>query len=266
VKKSTILLLLFLGLSCAKKTENNETLQSDTIVNASDNEKANTIDKSQINHLFIANGGTLIYLKNGDVKSCAKCDSDEDPIAAVLQTKTAYQYKDFDDYLIEDKTDTIRFFEENGRIYSGWKIIKGMPITHELSVISYSKPEKNVKDITKITDTRLVVFKPEIKEFADENTPEANAYFTAMDDWGWYSAELTEAFEKRSIKTAYLKTRFVSFLIENNETITIDTQKPINNTKVFALLYQKNKRPIITYLIPGDNEDDQIKMYLGEIK
>jgi len=263
VKRITILLILFLGISCAKKSDNKETLESETIADTS-NEKTNTIDKSQINHLFIANGGTLIYLKNGDVKSCAKCDADDDPIVAVLQTKTAYQYKDLDNYLIEDKTDTIDFFEENGRIYSGWKIIKGIPITHELSVISYSKPGKNEKDITKITDTRLVIFKPEIKEFADENTPEAEAYFTAIDDWGWYSVELTEAFEKRTIKTADLKTRFVSFPIENNKTITIDTQKPINKTKVFALLYQKNKRPIIMYLIPGDNDDDQIKMYLDQ--
>lgn len=264
MKKIIILSLVFLVLSCAKNQENKTAEQPESVVNTTDTEKKETPDRSQLNHLYSANGGSILYLKNGEVKSCARCDFDGDFIGQLQKLKTAYRYKDYDNYAIANGNDTIRFFEDlTGRIESGWKIIKGIPITHEMSVISYSEPEKNKKSTT-ITDTQLVILEQETRTFADENSPEADAYFTASDDYGWYLAELTESFEKRHIKVTSLKNRFVTFPIENNQKITIDTYKLINNNNVSVLLYKKNKRPIIVHLIPDENAEAEIKTYLEE--
>ena len=77
---------------------------------------------------------------------------------------------------------------------------------------------------------------------------------------------LTKIFKKLKIKTQYLKSRNVSIPIENNEVLNIDTWRNINGTKVQALLYKKDHRPLIISLISSDNDFNEINEYLKQQK
>ena len=129
------------------------------------------------------------------MRSCARCDSDGDFVVELLSTKAYYSYKAFDTYLLENKS-RIVFFDDSGKIDRSWKIIKGIDISYDHELISYTAAPKNLKYLEEVNDTRLVIFEPEYKTFKDENSEEAEAYFIAMDDWNWYSHELNKNFQK----------------------------------------------------------------------
>lgn len=247
-------------ISCNKKEKiaKEESLKTEVSVNKPEEKPKDDL----VNHFFQANGGSVLYLKNGEIKSCAKCDFDGDFVSEFLKTKTQTTYKDYENFVVAKGNDTMKFFDEFGKIISGWKILKQIPIENEMSVISYTSSPKNAKNVQTINETALLIIQPELKKFKDENSEEAENYFIAMDDWNWYSHELSEYFETLKIKTIYLKNNFISLTIEDQKNITIDTQKLINGSKVYAILYKKNKRPILVNLIPNDNDKDLINQYL----
>jgi hypothetical protein len=221
--------------------------------------------KKEVNHLFVANGGSILYMKNGDIKGAARFDTDGDFVGELLQTETYGKYKDYDNYAIGERGDTIAFFDENGRIGMDWEILKSVDINYELQVMSFASPKNEVPNDTEIvTTTKLIIFSPETKSFSDENSVEAENYFIAMDDWNYYSNELSEYYEKLKVKSFYTKKRYLTLEIEKGKKITIDTKSQINNYDVQCLLYRKNKRPIIVYLLPNDNDKDkdEIQRYL----
>jgi hypothetical protein len=218
--------------------------------------------KKEINHLFISNGGFILYMKNGDLKGQARFDTDGDFVGELLQTKTYGKYKDYDDYVIDEHGYTTAFFDKSGRIGSDWEILKSIAIDNELQVMSFTSPKNEVPNETEIiATTKLIIFSPETKYFSDENSVEAENYLTAMDDWNYYSSELCDYFEKLGIESFYTKKRYLTFEIENRKKITIDTKSNINNFSTQCLLYRKNKRPIIIYLLPVNNKDE-IQEYL----
>jgi len=218
--------------------------------------------RDQVQHLFTANGGSILYLKNGEVKGQARFDTDGDFVTELMKTKTYGHYEEYDDYLIgREQKDTVFFSNEFGRIDEGWNILKGISIENPMQVVSYKSPKNpNSKEIETITETRLIIFDPETKTFKDENSPEAENYFTAMDDWNFYSHELSESLGKLGVQTKYLKKQFLNFNLLNKN--VIDTKSRINGANVQALLYKKGKMPIIVPLILLEEDLELVKDYL----
>lgn len=254
-------LILTVTISC-KKEQKVQEIKKDSIIIES--KVANENPRDKVQHLFTANGGSILYLKNGEIKGQARFDTDGDFITELMKTETYGHFTDYDDYLIDKKNkDTTFFFNDYGKINEGWKILKGISIENSMQVVSFkSEKNPNPSQTENISETRLIIFAPELKTFKDKNSPEADAYFTAMDDWNFYSLELDESFEKLGVKTHYMKKRFLSFDVPNHKSITIDTKSKINGDNVLALLYKKGKMPIIISLIFGDNNLDEMKEYL----
>lgn len=262
-----VFLVFSVFISCRKdvhviKKENNkgDTLKDRTI-KPEKSEIKNS--RNQVRHYFVANGGSIIYLKNGDIKGLPRFDTDGDAITDLLNTETYGTYREMENYLIQGNDIRTDFFEDFGKIDSSWKILKGHSVENQMQVFSYTTP-KNTRseNIETVDETCLIIFSPEYKTFKDENSEEADNYFIAMDDWNFYSLELNEEFEKIEVKTIYLKRPYVKLTIENNESIIINTKEKINNYKTQALLYKKGKRPLIIHLIYADNQLDDIKEYL----
>lgn len=269
-KLFSILLISMIMFSCKKENNASKSYIDKTEIKHQDSLAKSTSKpenqeivnpRNQVRHFFSANGGSILYLKNGDVKGQARFDTDGDFITELMKTETYATYREFDNYLTESNSGTTQFFEDYGKIDASWKILKGVSVENLMQVFSYQSPKISLpKDTETITETRLIIFSPETKTFADENSKEAENYFIAMDDWNWYSHELSENFEKMGIKTQYLKKRFLKLNIENNEKIIIDTKNKLNNYKAQALLYVKGKRPLIIHLITSENELDKTKI------
>lgn len=275
--KNILILFIFLILlnSCKKEKENDSIIektqtfiQSDTTENISVENIELSQDeiesqKKKVNHLFVANGGSILYLKNGDIKGRARFDTDGDFVLELLKTETYGKYKDYKNYLIEESGDTTTFFDENGRIGNDWKILKGVSVKNNLQVVSFTAPKQDKPNEIEIVNTsKFIIFSPELKEFKDENSIEAENYFTTMDDWNFYSYELKHYFDTLKIETLYTKKRYISFVIENGEKIILDTKNKINNYKTQCLLYKTGKRPIIVYLPSTEEDQDNVQNYL----
>jgi len=265
IKYFKYFLILTIAVSCKKEQEIQEVqpIKKDSVIVKS--KTINENPRDQVQHLFTANGGSILYLKNGEIKGQARFDTDGDFITELMKTETYGHYTDYDDYLIDKKNkDTTFFFNDFGRIDEGWSILKGISIENPMQVVSYQSPKNpNPSQTETISETRLIILSPETKTFADENSEEADAYFTAMDDWNFYSLELNESFEKLGVKTHYMKKRFLGLDLPNHKSITIDTKSKINGYNALALLYKKGKMPIIVSLIFGDNNLDKVKEFLN---
>jgi len=102
--------------------------------------------------------------------------------------------------------------------------------------------------ILSIKETCLIEISPEIEHFDDEDSEEAQNYFTAMDDWIWYTFQTSEQFKKIGIETVVAEKRYLSFTLANNEKIIVDTRKEQNGKTVNALLYKKGHIPILIHI------------------
>lgn len=255
----SIILLMF---SCRKEVKNNDKVIGKSPDSADVKIKKQEQPRDLVQHLFTANGVSILYLKNGDIKGQTRFDTDGDFVTELMKTKTYGHYNEYDDYLIgKEHKDTTFFFNELGRIDESWKIIKGISIENPMQIVSYKSP-KNVdsKEIETISETRLIIFNAETKTFEDENSPEAENYFIAMDDWNFYSHELSESLGKLGVQTKYLKKRYLNFNLLNKN--VIDTKSKINGTNVQALLYKKGKMPILVPLILLEDDLNEVKAYL----
>ncbi|WP_175622974.1 hypothetical protein [Chryseobacterium schmidteae] len=258
-----IILIVFFTISCRKDKDSINTEQRKDSISQITTPSAENPNKNQVRHFFSANGGSVLYLKNGDVKGQARFDTDGDFITELLKTQTYDTYRESDNYLIQGNKDTIQFFDDFGKIDESWNILKGEPVKNKMQVISYKNPERSRLEQTEnVAETRLIIFSPEYKTFKDENSEEAENYFTAMDDWNFYTHELNEQFEKLGIKTVYLKKPYLKLKIGNNKSIVINTHEKINNYNTQALFYKKGKKPIVIHLIFSDNNLEEIKEYL----
>ncbi|MCD9855703.1 hypothetical protein LUD75_13350 [Epilithonimonas sp. JDS] len=249
--------------SCKKeivKTSEDIKTTKDTVTQISNISTENP--RNNVQHLFTANGGSILYLKNGEIKGQARFDTDGDFVTELMKTKTYAHYDEYDDYLIgKERGDTTFFLNEFGRIDEGWNILKGIDIENPMQIVSYKSPKNpNPKEIETISETRLIIFDPETKTFKDENSPEAENYFTAMDDWNFYSHELSESLGKLGVQTKYLNKRFLNFNLLNKN--VIDTKSRINGANVQALLYKKGKMPIVVPLILLEEDLELVKDYL----
>jgi len=110
-----------------------------------------------------------------------------------------------------------------------------------------------------INETCLIEVWPEGQDFEDENSEEAQDYYTAMDDWCWYIAETREKFKKMGIKSVVAK-RYLSFTLTDNKKILVDTKKEQNGESVSALLYKKGHIPM--FIWTADHDLESITDYL----
>ena len=262
--RNTFLIVISLFVLACKKDEkqisNNISLKKDSV--AVESKSVEESPRNQVQHLFSANGGSVLYLKNGEIKGQARFDTDGDFITELMKTKTYGHYDEYDDYLIgKEHKDTTFFFNEFGRIDEGWSILKGIDIENPMQIVSYKSPKNpNPKEVETVSETRLIIFNPETKTFKDENSEEAENYFTAMDDWNFYSHELSESLEKLGVQTTYSEKRYLNFNLPNKN--VIDTKSKINGANVQALLYEKGKMPIVVPLILLEEDLELMKDYL----
>lgn len=259
-----LIVISFVVLACKKdekQISNKMSSKKDSVVVES--KPVEESPRDQVQHLFSANGGSVLYLKNGEIKGQARFDTDGDFITELMKTKTYGHYDEYDDYLIgKEHRDTTFFFNEFGRIDEGWIILKGIDIENPMQIVSYKSPKNpNPKEIETISETRLIIFDPETKTFKNENSEEAENYFIAMDDWNFYSHELSESLGKLGVQTKYLTKRFIKIDL-SNKSILIDTKSNINGTNAQALLYRKGKMPIVVPLILLEEDIELVKDYL----
>jgi hypothetical protein len=92
-----------------------------------------------------------------------------------------------------------------------------------------------------ITENCLVVKYPEEQNFDDEESDEAQSYFTFFDDFIYYSSETNVRFRKLGIDFVEVEKRYVSFALNNGENHIIDTKE---QSVWVAFLYKKGKEPI----------------------
>lgn len=117
-----------------------------------------------------------------------------------------------------------------------------------------------IDSITNTSETCYVqVWRPEIKKFEDEESEEAEAYFTAMDDFSYYMYEASEHLKNLNIPDTTIYLRFVRFDIGDSKTIVVDTEK--HESKVAMLLYKKGKNPLIIDIVM--NDIDRARSYLN---
>lgn len=123
--------------------------------------------------------------------------------------------------------------------------------------------EISTDSIQAVNETCLITVMPETKEFEDENSEEAEAYFTAMDDWAYYNNETCEQFEKMGIKNVVAKKKYLLFTLNANKQIIVNTKAEQSFGDVSTLLYKKGRIPIFVFPIIGDNDMESIKKYLN---
>lgn len=107
MKKLIILAIAFSIISCKKEIEKNKQtpttnstkklVEGNSDTNSDASSPKSKADKSQINHFFSANGGSILYMKDGTIKSCARCDFEGDFLEGMLGVETAKDdtYRDY---------------------------------------------------------------------------------------------------------------------------------------------------------------------------
>ena len=109
-----------------------------------------------------------------------------------------------------------------------------------------------------VNETCLIFVCPEEQNFEDENSEEAERYFTIVDDFVFYSSETAMRFKEAGINCIAAEKRYLSFILDNNEKYIVDTKKQGNFD---ALLYKKGQTPILVDIVVNDFES--IADYLG---
>lgn len=125
----------------------------------------------------------------------------------------------------------------------------------------YIVDEKDIPadSIEHINETCFVqIWRVEIKEFEDEESDEAQAYFIAMDDLGYYMFESSEKMKALGLADTTVKQRFLRFDVADS-TLVVDVEK--GEQKISALLYKKGQKPLIIDIT--DSNTSREKSYLG---
>ena len=243
--KVILISYILLVISC----KNKQTIKKEVINHSTSEENINNERKS-INHLTVTNGGSILYMKNGERRSQARFDTDGDFVTELLKVAVKDgNYMNFENYLI-DSNDTISFFNYNGEIKSDWQILQGVNVKSKLQVVSYTSPKnKNLNNIEYIKKTELIIFGSKI----NKSNPDAFLFF---------AKKIEKYFLNKGITSLFTKKRYLEFEIDNKN-IILDTRRKMNNYSPNCLLYKKGKNPIIIHLVLEDNNIDEINYYLN---
>ena len=240
----------------------NEDMEFDMNVIKAKNEES----PRKLKYLFSANGGLIAYFDDGSVAGCPRCDLSTHNVLEMFNSEPHANYKEYPNHLLTkygDYESEDALFEQ-GKITQDWVIINYHHIPYPETVTNfkpYTEGEITSDSIEEINKTSLVIILPEEKHFDDEESEEAQAYFTGVDDWVYYISETCTRFEEMEINIIHTKKPFLLFTINNNEQIIIDTDKKQHNFEISALLYKKNELPIVVDIVL--NNTDTYKQYLG---
>ncbi len=114
--------------------------------------------------------------------------------------------------------------------------------------------------IAHISTTCFVqIWRPEVKTFEDEESEEAEAYFTAMDDLVYYMYESSEKMKNLGTADTAIRSRFIKFDVAGSSYLIVDTEKC--EQQVNALLYKKGNKPLVIDITDGNTGRE--KLYLG---
>ncbi|WP_435955204.1 hypothetical protein [Dryocola sp. BD626] len=119
-------------------------------------------------------------------------------------------------------------------------------------------------DVLELKETTAVLITPPVKEFADENSTEAQDYSTVMDDWAFYAMNQYDFFE--SVHVPVIKSDQHRFLITlaDNRRIIFDTDRiqPQMDFSCGIFLYRKGHLPItLDFTMP---DPDIVNKYLAQ--
>ncbi|MCU0355484.1 MAG: hypothetical protein MUD08_17355 [Cytophagales bacterium] len=261
MKKFLLLLTAVILCIGCQNTENKQTA-TDSLSGFVQEEKLN---EPKIKYLSATNGGLLAFLDNGNVTACPRCDLTGGNVKNLVSAKPDNTYREFPSFLLLGQSDTLQLFENGyGAIANDWKIFNHCEVDFKEMVTNYRINDNalNRDSVQVIDETCFVHFPPETKTFADENSPEAEAYFTAMDDWSYYMNETNQNFAKAGVKSVAAEKRFLLFKRDTNEEILVDTKDTQLGMKISALVYRKGKMPLVVNLV--DNKMEICKKYLGK--
>jgi hypothetical protein len=114
-------------------------------------------------------------------------------------------------------------------------------------------------DVQSIDATCFVEIWPENREFEDEDSDEAAAYYAMMDDLAYYMSETRTMFEGMGVNSVVARQRYLSFPLTGGTTVVVDTK----NIGVYdALLYREGQIPICIDIVSP--EESGIGDYLNQ--
>jgi ribosomal protein S30 len=133
--------------------------------------------------------------------------------------------------------------------------------TPKKQITNYHPYRENIStdSIQAINETCYISILPETREFEDETSEEADAYFTAMDDLMYYFYVTGEQFEKIGIKEVVASKKYLLFTLNSSEKIVVNTREEQNSGQ-HALLYKKGEIPV--WVDITDSEMEGVKEYL----
>ncbi len=121
----------------------------------------------------------------------------------------------------------------------------------------FSECEISEENIQWIGQTCFLIPTPEIIQFTDEENPEAQDWFTVMDDWAWYSAHTREALNEIGLKEISVEKRYLGFRTADMDDIIIDSR----SHDVYVFLFKVGHAPVFVDICMPDIP--RIKQYLN---
>ena len=186
-------------------------------------------------------------------------------IARNIVSSVEYKYQENETHLQLENDTEIMLFDFMGRINDGWKLINYHEVKSKYQItnfeISGSKPIG--ADIQEFLQTIFVVIPPTVPNFDDEDSEEADEYYTMTDDWAWYISETQTQIESMGVPIIWADKRYLSFVLSETETITVDVSQSQNGTSISGLLYKQGEIPIMIYTMWIDNDAMSIYDFLG---
>jgi len=119
-------------------------------------------------------------------------------------------------------------------------------------------PDTTVDSIQTINETCLIFIAPETKEFEDENSDEAQAYYEGMSGFGWYMAQARTQFERTGIKDIITEKRYLSFTLD---------KAPLHNSRstAISLLINKGVPESVTQELANHSDPKTTARYYRQI-
>lgn len=162
--------------------------------------------------------------------------------------------------------DTVMPLYNDGQIAAGWLIVNYQKVISPRMVTRYQpcSGQTGGEQSIDLKETALVIIKPEQQKFTNEDSQEAQDYFTGMDDWYYYASEMTQHYETLGIHVIDSEKKSLSFLLGKNECMDFDVKKWQPETSPDdswgAFLYRKGQLPIAIDIT--DYDTSETKMYL----
>ena len=269
IMKKTIFILSFLALTAGgcKQAAKQQTETTDNEIAGKQNLDTEQSQR-KVKHFFSLDGKNAVCFDDGTAFSCYDYYDYERGAGNIEPEKAEPNttYKECDNYLLIGKDEKWNLFDDSGRIVMGWNIINYHKV-HSYIQLTNILPYTNeipADSIQAIKETCLIVLSFEQQHFDDEESEEAQAYFTIADDWLYYTSETITRFKEMGIKDIIHKKRYLSFMLYDGEKIIIDTKEKQNGTVYAALLYRKGYIPIMIDIVGSDEETEHIESYLSE--